>query len=144
MNTDTDSFQTSKEALSAPKSNDSEETKSIEQELVIMELELANVKLASIKQKVEFGKWVAIIAIITPLIILGMLLYQLMASDSVFCKMQAIPQAILISASFLSFIVIYTMLIKGMFEQKKEESQSLTKAAMDNVVREIRKSASLE
>ncbi len=94
-------------------------------------------KLFSQKQKRIFGKWVASIAMITPLIILGVLSYQLLVSDSAFYKMGVIPQTIFISASFLCFIVIYTMLIKGMFEQNKEEDQSPLKEVGD-ILREYR------
>ncbi len=95
-------------------------------------------KLSSQKQKRIFGKWVACIAMIVPLIILVVLSYQLLAGDSVFHTMKDIPQSIVISASFLSFIVIYTVLIKGMFEQKKEEeNQSPVKEAVD-ILREYR------
>ncbi len=95
-------------------------------------------KLSLQKQKRFFGVFVACIAIIVPLIILGVLSYQLLVSDSAFYKMGIIPQTIFISASFLSFIVIYTVLIKGMFEQKKEEeNQSPIKKAVD-ILREYR------
>ncbi len=90
-------------------------------------------KLSSQKQKRYLGWGVAIIAITTPLVILWLLLSQIMNYYSGFHKMGDIPQAILISVSFLSFIVIYTMLIKGLFEQKKEKETLLSIEEIGNI-----------
>ncbi len=140
MNTDTDSFQTSKEVLSEPILNDDDEKKFWEREEQIelaldsnnaellkarKELQIASQEFISIKHINEFGgKLVARIAIFTPLIILLVLLLQLINPYCIFGTIAPIPQAIFISASFLSFIVIYTVLIKGLFGRQKEKESS--------------------
>ncbi len=126
MNTGIDPLQTSKEAHSVPNHDDNKKIKdSLEYDLIELKRNLSSARLVSIQQKTSFGKWVACIAMIVPLIILVVLLFQLLTPDSIFHKMTYIPQTIFISASFLCFIVIYTMLIKGMFEQKEEDQSPL-------------------
>ncbi len=145
MNTNTDSSKISRDASSVPNPNDSEETqilKQTQEEFATLGLEAkkkSDEELISIKNRNEFGgKLVARIAIFTPLIILLVLLIQLINPCNVFGTMEPIPQAIFISASFLSFIVIYTMLIKGLLGQQNEKESSLPIKELEYIMRELR------
>ena len=81
--------------------------------------------------KRNYGKVVAIIAGIVPLVLMGLLAWQISTPNSAFMLMKELPQTILISGCFLSFIVIYTILIKGMFSHAKEDEASPIKEAVD-------------
>ena len=88
-------------------------------------------KLKRLRQKRVFSPVVAVFAIFTPLILLGLLAWQLYIPNSTFRYMDSLPQAILISGCFLSFVVIYTILIKGMFSHAKEDEASPIKEVTD-------------
>ena len=88
-------------------------------------------KLKRLWQKRVFSPVVAVFAIFTPLILLGLLAWQLYIPNSTFRYMDSLPQAILISGCFLSFVVIYTILIKGMFSRAKEDEASPIKEVTD-------------
>ncbi|MGI9348143.1 MAG: hypothetical protein ACR2PV_09180 [Gammaproteobacteria bacterium] len=92
-------------------------------------------KLKRLRQKRFFSPVVAIFAMTTPLILLGLLAWQIYIPNSTFMGMMPIPQALLISGCVLSFIVIYTILIKGMFSHAKEDEASPIKE-VTNILRE--------
>ena len=83
---------------------------------------IADEKIAELNQRRFLGKIIAGSGGITAFAILFFLAYQMIMPGSVFCKMEPIPQAVFISASFLSFIVIYATLIKGLFYKSKDEA----------------------
>ena len=84
---------------------------------------IADEKFDEFKQRRLIGKGVAWVSGVASLLILGVLMFQIMIPSSAFyCKLGDIPQAIFISASFLSFTVISGVFIKGLFYKSKDES----------------------
>ena len=106
-------------------------------EFLVTGTEINRERLAKMKIKRNYGKVVAFIAGFVPLFLMGLLAWQIYTPNSAFMLMEKLPQAILISGCFLSFIVIYTILIKGMFSHAKEDEASPIKEAVD-ILREYR------
>ena len=97
------------------------------------------IRKESFAQKHVIGQRVALIAGIVPLFMLGILLGLVFWPSSVFYDMGELPQTFFISASFLSFIVIYAILIKGMFHRPAEEDGGSfpTKEVVENIADKI-------
>ena len=97
------------------------------------------IRKVSFEQKHVIGQRVALIACIVPLLMLGVLLGLVFWPGSVFYDMGELPQTFFISASFLSFIVIYAILIKGMFHRPAEEDGGSfpTKDVVENIADKI-------
>ena len=80
-------------------------------------------KLSELEQRRIIGKRVEYVSGGTSLAILAILMIQIMIPSSPFySKLGEIPQAIFISASFLSFTIVSGVLIKGLFYKPKDES----------------------
>lgn len=93
-------------------------------------------KLTVAKWKLAVGKWIVFVAAVLPLIFFGVLAWQISDECSAFNRLGDIPQAILISASILSFVAIYVVLIKGMFQHaKNDDDDSHSTSEMMNIMR---------
>ena len=79
------------------------------------------------KQRRWLGWVFAVVAGCVPLAILGFLAYQMTGEFTAFSKMNDAAKAVFISASFLSFIVIYAVLIRGMFHRSGGDENALMK-----------------
>ena len=106
-------------------------------EFLVTCTQISKERLAKMELKRNYGKVVAFIAGFVPLVLMVLLAWQISTPNSAFMLMEKLPQAILISGCFLSFIVIYTILIKGMFSHAKEDEASPIKEAVD-ILREYR------
>ena len=83
---------------------------------------IAREVLATHKMKRWFG-WILVpLAAATPLTMLGILVWNLLCGCGDFHNMDKWAQVVYVSGSFLSFVVIYAVLIKGMFSHGKEEN----------------------
>lgn len=85
--------------------------------------ETSELALNERKWKLFAGKCVVFVAAFLPLVFFGVLAWQISYECSAFNKLEDIPQAILISASILSFVAIYAVLIKGMFQHAKDDGK---------------------
>ena len=79
--------------------------------------------LESRKQKRRIGWGVAVVAAIVPLVMLSIMVWLMVCRWDGMGGMREWTRTAFISGSFLSFIVIYAALIKGMFSRTKEEEE---------------------
>ena len=80
------------------------------------------------KMKLLFGRILVPLAAAVPLAMLGILAWNLLYGCGGFRKMHEWAQVVYISGSFLSFVVIYAVLIKGMFSHGNEEDSGALSA----------------
>ena len=95
-------------------------------------------KLVERQQRRKLGKIVAWTSGVVSLLVLIMMLALVMRSSSPLYGMEPLPQAVFISASFLCFIAVFAMLIRGMFQSPKEEIDSSPIKEAAEILRDLR------
>ena len=95
--------------------------------------------LKSRKQKRQIGWGVAVVAAIVPLAMLSIMVWLMIYKwDGMGGGMREWTRTAFVSGSFLSFIVIYAVLIKGMFSRTKEEEDASPIKEASDLLREFR------